>query len=59
MADANAQLSPEAKHEIVQVIKRRLGLLGALHFKSEVEKCACEPCKTIWQMITDQIDGQT
>jgi hypothetical protein len=51
MADANAKLDPVIQKGLISFIKKRLGLLGAKHFKDEVKKCSCEPCKTILAIL--------
>jgi hypothetical protein len=53
MSDDQAQLDPAVKAALVDWIKKRLGLLGALHFKHSVQGCSCEPCKTIREVLGD------
>ena len=52
MSDPNATLDPVIQKGLVTFIKQRLGLIGAIRFKGAVEKCPCEPCKTILAILT-------
>jgi hypothetical protein len=52
MSDPNATLDPAIQKGLVDFIKQRLGLLGALAFKNEVTSCACKPCQTIKAILS-------
>jgi NAD-dependent SIR2 family protein deacetylase len=52
MSDQNAVLDPVIQKGLIDFLKKKLGLLGVLHFKNSVEKCQCEPCQTTKAVLT-------
>lgn len=47
MGSPNTQLDPLIQRGLINFLKSRLGLFGALRFKGKVAACTCEPCQTI------------
>lgn len=45
--DAHAQLDPALKKGLLAFAKKKLGLIGGFRLYEQIQKCECEPCKTI------------
>ena len=46
MSNPNATLDPAVQKALIEFIKQKLGLVGAMKLRSEIQSCTCQPCQT-------------